>query len=178
MSETIRLTYQELALAAIAGILRRVSALQHQRPAAYGYNGNDAWATDIESCAAEMAVAKYLNHFWSPLAKSPKTIPADVGNDNQVRSTPRRDGSLIVHNRDPDDQRYWLVITHQPPEYTLAGWIFGHEAKHDEFWRSTDRPAYFVPQSRLHDPISDQDLQDLLEHGAGLEELNWSKGAG
>jgi hypothetical protein len=175
VSEVVTLTSQELSLAAIVGVLRRIDGLRRERPAAYGYRGTDPWATDIEGCAAELAVAKYVDRHWTvPLANgSLDTIPADVGTDIQVRSTRRDDGCLIVHKQDSDDHRFWLVITHRAPNYILAGWLWGHEAKRDEFWRTGERPAYFVPQSHLHEPLTDDDLVALLETGVGPEEFYW-----
>ena len=94
MSETVCLTDHELGVAAVVGILRRLSAVDRGRPAAYGYSNRDPWTSDIESCRAEMAVAKYLNQYWHPLAGSLDTIVADVGTEIQVRSTGQPDGRL------------------------------------------------------------------------------------
>jgi hypothetical protein len=153
VSVTVELTAPEMTLASFAGAMRRVKAISKARPAAYGYNGHDPWATDIESSAAEMVIAKHLDRYWSPLHLGCLTaLPGDVGDGIQVRSTSRADGCLIVHDSEKDEHKFWLVITHTAPRYTIVGWMLGRDAKNSRWWRDTERPAYFVPQDHLKSP--------------------------
>jgi hypothetical protein len=143
----IRLTFPELTLAGVIGVFRNVSGLQ-KRSHRHGYTG-DGWGVNINGAAAEMAVARYFDRFWSPLALGDLSAqPGDVG-PYQVRSTTRTMGSLILHEDDPDDARFYLVIT-EPPLCRIVGWISGRDGKQARWWREDVRePAYFVPQSAL-----------------------------
>jgi hypothetical protein len=149
---TVTLSRAEVTYAAMAGVLRQVSAIQHKRPAAYGAASENRWSIGIEGTAAEMAVAKYLDTYWEPLAPDGDLtrLHADVGHHVQVRSTLREDGSLILHERDADDQIFYLVIC-RAPDYDIVGWIPGGEGKRPEWWREDVRhPAWFVPQTELY----------------------------
>jgi hypothetical protein len=57
--------------AACHGIMRRLSAIKRKRPAPYGDPNLNLWGMDIESCAAEMLVAKWLGKYWNRIAEKP-----------------------------------------------------------------------------------------------------------
>jgi hypothetical protein len=145
-----RLASEELVIAGIVGVLREVSALNRSRPTAHDCDESNAWTYHVEGAAAELAVAKHIDRYWRPLTRSQlRDLPGDVA-DVQVRSTPRSDGSLIVHRRDLDDARFYLVVT-ALPSYRIVGWLLGRDAKQERYWRTNvAHPAYFVPQSELH----------------------------
>jgi hypothetical protein len=67
---------------------------------------------------------------------------------------PGTDG-LLVHERDPAEWAYLLVLYKDHPNYSLCGWLWGHEAKQPRFKRREDDglPAFFVPlDSELFHP--------------------------
>ena len=145
----IQLTHQDLLMAAQAGIYRRISALKRQRQELYGTPTGDLWGVDIEACIAEMLVSLTLDKSWRPFAQSTKDIQADVGLNIQVRHTCRKDGCLILHKYDKDDQIY-VLVTGVALDQQIKGWISGADAKHEKFWNTkVPRPAYFVSQSVL-----------------------------
>ena len=145
----IKLTTADLYLAAQAGIMRRISAIKNKRQERYGTPAEDLWGNDIESCIAEMLVARAFNVNWTPYADDPRTIKADVGENIQVRSTRRNDGCLLLHPHDKDDQLF-VLVTGSGVNKTIKGCIKGADAKKPKYWReSTGRPCYFVPQSAL-----------------------------
>jgi hypothetical protein len=102
------------------------------------------WGLDIESCGAEMAVAKFRRHYYAP---GPDPDDADVAGW-QVRWTRRPDGNLIVH---PTDHLPCVLVTGVMPKYTIVGWIDADDAKREEWWgdKGTGRPAFWVPQAAL-----------------------------
>ena len=59
---------------------------------------------------------------------------------------PGTDG-LLVHERDPAEWAYLLVLYKDHPNYSLCGWLWGREAKQPCFKRRGDDglPAFFVP---------------------------------
>jgi hypothetical protein len=148
----VELTPPELLLAGIAGVMRQVSAITHGRPPAYSHDDKDPWTPHIEGAASEMATAKYLDRFWSPLASGRLSdLPGDVSTRVQVRSTSRSDGCLIVHPSDHDDHLFYLVLTDDLPRCTIVGSLRGRDAKQGRFWRTQGvrHPAFFVPQFDL-----------------------------
>lgn len=141
------LTQPQIMQGALIGCMRQVSALKKGSQNAYGYDGKTDWQINIEGCLAEMAVAQYRGVFWD--GRVGVIGPGDVGHI-EVRSTVLDDGCLIVHPKDGDDVPF-VLVTGQNGKYELRGWLYGREAKHDCYWRkSTGRPAWFVPQGRLH----------------------------
>ncbi len=147
-------------MAAQAGTRRRIEALRLGRKPVYGDTKIHAeWGVDIEGAAAEMAVAKAYNLFWTPVVQRPEELPGDVGRGMhalQVRSTPREHGRLILHERDKDDAIF-VLVTGRIPAFTIRGWIQGKDGKCDRFLHPGDgRPAFFVPQEHLrqgHPPV-------------------------
>ena len=151
---TIRLSWFEAYQAAQVGAMRRIEALKRSRPEPHGAPTSDLWGIDVESAAAELAVAKALNTFWHSLASRPEVLPGDVGS-LQVRSTPLPNGCLIVHHKDESDAPF-VLVTGRVPLFDVVGWILGDDAKIDRFWKDpgTGRPAFFVPQKELR-PMGD-----------------------
>lgn len=147
----MQLTTSDLYFAAQAGIMRRISAIRANRPEPYGALAEDLWGNDIESCAAEMLVARAFGVNWIPYANNPQSITADVGDNIQVRSTRRDNGCLLLHKEDKDDHIY-VLVTGSGIQKRIRGCILGSDGKRSEYWReSTGRPCYFVPQSKLSD---------------------------
>jgi hypothetical protein len=67
---------------------------------------------------------------------------------------PGTDG-LLVHERDPAEWAYLLVLYKDRPNYNLCGWLWGHEVKQPRFKRRGDDglAAFFVPlDSELFHP--------------------------
>lgn len=138
----------EIEMAAHVGLRRRLEALRVGLRDRHGYQGEDPWEGDIQGAAAELAVAKKLGRYWDGSVNTFKR--GDVG-AAQVRSTPRRDGSLIVRSNDSEDD-FYILVTGAIPEFNVVGYIRGADAKADRFRRApAGRPAaWFVPQSALH----------------------------
>jgi len=148
----LTLTSSEMFQAAVAGILRRLDALKRSRTMPNGTpseSGLNQWNVEIESCAAEMLVAKRVNQFWHALSAAPTTLPGDVGR-LQVRHTTRGNGCLILHPEDGDDVPF-ILVTGAYPDLRIIGWIMGRDGKHPRHWCAPNhrRLAYFVPQSQL-----------------------------
>jgi len=110
----------------------------------------DELQIDVLGSCGEIAVAKVVNQFWSPSVNTMHRI-ADVGADIEVRTTTREDGYLIVRENDADD-RWFFLVTGQPPHLTVRGYLLGGDAKRDEWFQPSNngyRPAWCVPQSAL-----------------------------
>ena len=151
----VSLTWPEQIFAAQAGAMRRISAMSGERPEPHGTPRCDLWGNDIESCGAEMAVAKVLGLYWQSVVRNTEDVNGDVSGV-EVRSTTHPQGRLILHDADKDDAPY-VLVRGQFPSYELIGWIKGRDGKREEYWFNGDgRAAYFVPDSELRSfPITE-----------------------
>ena len=153
---TVTLSPVEMTLAANVAVLRQVTNLRDGRRDAHGA-GEGGWQCHIEGALGELAVAKFLNVFWSG---SLGNLGADDVGVLQVRAAARDDSRLIVHAGDPDDRAFVLVVG-RAPQLTLVGWMLGSTAKQTRWIDDpvrrrgcAPRPAFFVPQTELH-PVSE-----------------------
>lgn len=143
----IKLTLEELMIAAQVGSIRRVSGIKSGMDKNKHTSKSD-WGTDIDGAAAEMAFAKWLGVYW---AGSNRTFKApDVGSW-QVRSTTHREGCLIVRPNDSDRDSFVLILT-ATPSFFIAGWLMGSDAKQDKFRRDD---SWWVPQNELKPLIAE-----------------------
>jgi hypothetical protein len=146
----MKLDMHECYRAALEGVRRRLRAMSRDAKQMSGYDLRDAWDIDIEGAMAEMVVAKLLGHYWS--GDGPGNYKgADVSDNIQVRWTKHENGHLLVNERDNPSHFYFLV-TGVAPIYELKGWIAGHKAKIQAYFRRikpSRPPCYCVPQSDL-----------------------------
>lgn len=145
-NHTVTLEWFEVLMAAHAGCLRNVQSLQKGRQNANGLSADLNWQVNIEGAIGELALAKYLNIFYSGKG----IFRGDDVPGLQVRTAAGDSHRLILHPGDLDADIFVLVVG-QPPTYRVAGWCLGAEGKRPEFWSEPvkGRPAFFVPQEAL-----------------------------
>jgi hypothetical protein len=147
----VELTENELRIGAGHGTDRRIEAIRDGRKHRNGSPPKSAmWGNDIEGVCGEMGVCKFLGVYWSGAGSL--RAPDVVGKFGRLEvRTAQPGGCLIVQPSDDDDARFILVIGFAPT-YWLVGWLWGRDAKRQEWWRNpgTGRPAYFVPQAALN----------------------------
>ena len=148
----VNLTPAEMQVAYMVAAQRQIMNVKVGAKDTYGAaQFHNAIALNMTGCAAEMAVAKGLNLFWSGSVGNYNA--SDVGGMVEVRSIVRPTDSLIIHDEDKDGLPY--VLCHSIPNtftFDLKGWIWGKQGKDRKFWRDpqgTNRHAYFVPQDEL-----------------------------
>jgi hypothetical protein len=141
------LTPPEMTLALLVGGFRQVTNLRDGRRDRYGASPERGWQCHIEGAAGELAVAKWLNLYWS--GQLGRLWAPDVGR-LEVRTRSRDDYELLVHPDDPAAAVFVLVVGRMPT-FRLVGWIRGAEATRRGRWDDPagGRPAYFVPQAAL-----------------------------
>tara|TARA_R110000764_G_scaffold94275_1_gene178036 strand:- start:43 stop:558 length:516 start_codon:yes stop_codon:yes gene_type:complete len=148
----ITITPAELLNIGLSATMRRVSALKKSRSPEHGIKPDREWQSDIEGMIGEYVLAKYLDVFWTPTVGA---LDSDIGDvkEWQVRTTAWKTGSLIVNKKDHDSHKFMLITGNNTVgfDWTVRGWLYGHEAKKDKYWvdKQTGRFAYFVPQSDL-----------------------------
>ncbi|MEM4382422.1 MAG: hypothetical protein QXX19_09365 [Candidatus Caldarchaeum sp.] len=145
---TVTLTDEEIFLAMTHAVVRYTNRIRaNSKPVNKQERSLEA---DAVGAVSELAVAKALNKFFPAGFRE-----TDVG-EYEVRATTRKDGSLIIRERDSSAKRYILAIV-DLPRVIIAGYVWGWDAKKPEYWRAPNgRPgAYFVPQSALR-PLEDK----------------------
>ena len=160
----IRLGYSELVIGAVVGILRHIEAVVRGRPDRHGFEG-DGWGAHIEGALAEMAAAKAINAYWdAPLNTFNSPSRGDVG-PYEVRRRSRQDYEVLIRPGDADSKVH-IAVFGCAPRFRIAGWLFGYEAKKDEWLQGhADRdPAWFMPQCKLRG-------LDTLPRGDEIEEM-------
>lgn len=142
----VALTEQEMLLACQHAAARYVAAVSRRARGTEGAaQPPERTMTDFLGCMAELAACKARGLYWTGAAG---LGAADAG-PVDVRATEHAGGHLILHDADPDDRPFLLVVC-RPPRFMLAGWLWGREGKSPRWWRTDVRqPAYFVPQSAL-----------------------------
>jgi hypothetical protein len=159
----VRLTYGQLSMAAHVAVMRNASNILKEIAPKHGAsNAEGSWEMNINSCCAELAVARYTNRFWCGTFNNFKA--RDVGGLVDVRSRSREDYDLILYRDDPDDVPFVHVWSHSP-DFTLWGWMFASDGKKEEYWSDPsgkNRPNFFVPRrAQLLRPMSE--LLDWLK---------------
>lgn len=104
----------------------------------------------IQGACAEIAVAKALNCYPQLGVRQFTGMVPDVGSSIEVRYS--TGDALVVRDRDPDDRTY-VLVTGDPPNLTVEGWITKPEAKELGVYKdpmNRGKPAYFVDKGLLH----------------------------
>jgi hypothetical protein len=144
----VQLTSSELMLAGVIGSARHTASLQRGREDQHGYAGQDPWQIHIEGAAGEIAFCKAFGIYWPASVNTFKR--ADVPPDIQIKTRSKASYDLIVRRNDDPDYRY-VLVTGTAPAYQLRGWIWGREARQDEFLAEHGgrEAAWFIPPDRL-----------------------------
>jgi hypothetical protein len=154
VSVEIAFTADEMRPLAIAGVERRLQAMQRNRKGAHGFNRDELWQIDIEGLLSEAAAAKALGLDYVPTVGELDSKWGDVGKGLQVRSTKYPTGSLLIHSSDADDHVF-ILVTGQNGRYMVRGWIKAENGKSERLWKVyKNRGAYWVPQDMLR-PMGD-----------------------
>jgi hypothetical protein len=158
MLERVQLDANELAHCQDVGRRRQLWSAGVKD--AHGFKGNGK-AIHEDGAIAEYAVAEWLGEKWVEFAPHYKNLVADVGTWYQVRSTRYREGNLLIHPRDPNDQVFILVRLHRLPAVELVGWIWGRAGKKAKYWEDGRKfPAF---QGRACYRIPAADLREMRE---------------
>ena len=132
----------ELNIGGHVGLLRMLSALRRKRKQQYGLTDDQGLFQHINGAIGEQMTAKHLGVYWSGDIDKIDGA-ADVGECYQVRATDLRNGKLITHPKDNGHQPFILARI-LLPDVHLVGWLWGHEAKRQEFWKTENMryPAF------------------------------------
>ena len=148
----ITLSEAECSIARFIGEKRREISLRYQRDTRRDFT-NNGLENDIESTAAELAVAKLLNIYpeWSPTpGKVPKFDLLWRGNRVDVKNTDREDGNLLIPFL--DESLIYFLVCGKMPRKNIGGCLSGDLVPSRGRWREDlpHQPCWFVPADRLN----------------------------
>jgi hypothetical protein len=115
----------------------------------WGYDGKDLWSVNFRALAAELALHKVLDRYWSPGDMPDRD--GDVGLGLQVRHSLKSTNRLILY---PSDQAHhvFVFVWGEIPTLTIVGGIKGCDGMCSQYWGNcgVGRPdAWLVPQDAL-----------------------------
>jgi hypothetical protein len=152
MNLPIELTRNEMYLAAVAGVRRRIEGYG---PRTNEYFDGSTWDTDVHGAASELAVAKYLGVYWgSGEAGAPDIVSR--GRKVEVRCITDPKKKLLVREAEQRKRDSFFALVLAPPKgftYTILGGLPGDLIFGRADWRadpgSQSKPVWLVPQHEL-----------------------------
>ena len=136
--------------------LARATRIGRERHAARGASALPE-VLDVQTACAEQAVAVALNREWAGEFKgvSDWKVWKKLGHTVSglhVRVEHFTLDGLHVHDNDPDDGAFILVIDRDSPVFVIVGWMLGRDAKRSMYWNTEETagpPCFVVPQADL-----------------------------
>jgi len=147
----VRLTIEDYDRAVAVGMRRMVTSQRRGDNHASTYQRTWLERTREETIGAcgELAFCKAYDIAWPESVDTFHHIPDVAG--VEIRAC-HRDGACLIIRDNDDDDRWYYLITGEPPEMMIRGCIRGRDAKRDAWVRDPHghRRAWFVPQEALH----------------------------
>ena len=145
----IMLSDVEVRMAVEVAISRRQSSMHQALKPAHGIRPDFEWEWEVQSAAAEAAVAKLLHVWWGGNVNSFKD--PDLEGNLQVRWTRDHAGHLVLRPKDNPKHKY-ILVTGAIPRFRIQGWAYGGAVMQPEHLCKPDptRPScWFMPHSQL-----------------------------
>ena len=161
----VRLTPDEVRLACHHAADRYSNAIARgAKPKINVDQPEDRAATDFLSSMAELAVAKGLNLYWSGV----QGIGVNDVGPYEVRSTALANGRLVISEKDKDSQKI-VLVTCNPPEFNVVGYINAKEGKQNIYRFTNQRGwCWMVPQDKL-----EKFEQDKVKQASSMGQDAW-----
>lgn len=146
----VELTRLEISIGLKVGGIRRLNAIFGHVPAGVSFDG-DPWEADVEGACAEMAAYKAVGRYWLPRTDLTKAKGGD-GGPWDVRRRSKQHYDHLIRVNDAEDRAH-IMVAGCCPRFRVVGWIWGHEARRDEWWHNHGNRefAWWPPQEELHD---------------------------
>jgi hypothetical protein len=145
-SASVRLAATRLRYASYVGVDRFVGAVERHRKTMFG---DDRIGAHVLGAWGEAVIAQATGLYWPNDDCQPDRHEPDVG-PWHVRTTARANFGLALHNTDPDDEPFVLVVAKPGPLFDIVGWCLARDGKRNDYWRTDiPYPAYVVPRDAL-----------------------------
>src|SRR5262245_38262643 len=141
-TQSVKLTPNEVQMAANHAVLRQADALRSNRHHSGIRTAPMTWDNQIEGACAELAYCKAYGLYWSGASE---LGAVDCGGVANVRWTRHSHGGLFVYER---DRGVMVVMDGKAPYYRVVGWMDADDGKR-EIWRDPCG-EYLVPRECLH----------------------------
>lgn len=150
----VRLTQPNMVISAVVALKRCANQKQHSVAHFNRVSFFENIVYNSEAVAAEFAVAQLFGFKdFEPTVDTFKKA-ADVGRNIEVKHTRWKDGHLIIHPGDRDND-VAVLVTGDAPNLYVCGWIPVKDAKQRKFSRGKANDiSYWVGQQDLF-PILD-----------------------
>lgn len=153
MKFDVTLSWTECTMAGIVGLWRWNESRVHSRVPDQGSYA-EALIHDVFGAMGEAALAKKMGRFWLGewLNHRAPDVATDDNRNVQVRWTKYSNGHLLIQRRD-DPAAYYVLVTGEPPTFTVCGWYRGEQAQQECYWGTgprMPRPCFAVPQEHLN----------------------------
>jgi len=139
----------------MCGVQRRLKSLS--RASAHRFENRNPWGNDIESAAAELAVAKALGLYWDAsidVFGRPDLVCESRGVAVEVKlNSARDDGDLMVLASSPiEPETIFVLVTGALPAFRIVGWTRGEYVKTfgERRTMAAGHENFIVPQSMLN----------------------------
>lgn len=156
-SELVFIDFIEMHFIEVAATLRHNQNLLRMSSSEPGDHESaiEGQEKDIVGAYGEYVFGKLTNQFISFVVADMKSVKADAGTFQEVKSTPYRFGHLMVQKTDKDEKAY-ILVRHWEYDKTgawwrVGGWLYGMEAKQEKWYTHIGMrsAAYKVHASEL-----------------------------
>lgn len=131
------------------GSRRQLGARLNDRTARNDMPDEDGWGHHVEGACGEVAVAKFLNVFWSASLETFGMEP-DLRPNIEVKTRSSHNYDLLIRKHE-DLSQIFVLVTGLAPDFWIRGWAVGADVVSDKWIRRHGgRPeAWFIPVSEL-----------------------------
>lgn len=166
------LSWQEVYQVGCEGVRRNCAANANDQKQGHGLSGRGReyealqWHYHFAGVLSEYVVSVVIDRSWKfatrPKVRAERDVREgrglaqrgpDVSHNIQVQNTHHADGHFIVREWHAPDT-ICVLVTGEPPLFTVRGWFFAHEGKHEKYFRpnfNNRGPGYWIPQEVFHD---------------------------
>jgi hypothetical protein len=148
----VRLRPNHVDYADGVGLIRRGNALREGKTHTNGWEPTFEGALwkNRQGARCELAAKLWLDAVcnrkvaWNELDVNVKW---DLAGFIDVKGVEEAHHKLTVQKDAPTKLAYLLVDSWRHPDYAIVGWMWGHEAKRDEWWEDPQHgPAFYPPR--------------------------------
>ncbi len=153
VGDDVILTGQEIMTAVLVAAMRQIRCFKKHMNQTAGHSSDRDWQDSIEGALGEAAFAKISGLYWDYSVNTFRKYGDVDGLEIKTHWFTGSAASMIIRPKDSDDRKY-IMMNGANGRYVYRGWVFGHEAKNKEWFRTAGKydkrpPCYWVPLAAL-----------------------------